>query len=282
MVNVADLFQLFGEIAGVDVRKVVPKSRLLDSVSMLPYLTNPSQASLRAYNFTQTGINISAHDERPGPCVITLPASGPAIVNTCVQLFPQKALCETEGGTWYGVGATPTAYASCCDLLQAMPQLGFDILPLSQAAVRNDQFKLIQETNANCSSSAPAGSTTTELQLYRIDEAPVLPLLDFTRLNLITDQNNPTSGLTPEQAVAFRDLNRELSEILNSEAACPGDGNVDGVVDWRDIANWARFRNKGSSWYDFDLPVTNGYDALTNDFDLKFILENLGRTCPPR
>jgi arylsulfatase A-like enzyme len=284
MVNVADLFQLFGEIAGLDVRKLVPKSRLLDSVAMLPYLTNPSQASLRTYNFTQTGINISAHNERPGPCVIRIPASGPAIANTCVQIFPQKGLCEQEGGVWYGTGTTvsPTAYNSCCALQQAMPQLGFDILPLSQAAVRNDEFKLIQATNENCSSSAPPGSTTTEVELYKINEAPVAPLIDFTQLNLIKDQNDPTSGLTPVEAANFRDLSRELSEILNSEAACPGDGNVDGVVDGRDIANWARFRNKGSSWYDFDLPVTNGYDALTNKYDLNFIIQNFGRTCPPR
>ena len=66
MVNVADLFQLFGEMAGLDVRNLVPQSRILDSVSMLPYLTNPSQKSLRTYNFTQTGINISANGVRPG------------------------------------------------------------------------------------------------------------------------------------------------------------------------------------------------------------------------
>src|SRR5262245_38704779 len=58
MVNVADVFQLFGEIAGLDVHKIVPKSRPLDSVSMLPYLTNPKQRSLRSTNFTQTALNI--------------------------------------------------------------------------------------------------------------------------------------------------------------------------------------------------------------------------------
>jgi hypothetical protein len=72
MVNVADLFELFGEIAGVDVRKVVPKSHVLDSASMLPYLTNPNQGSIRTTNFTQTGTNITANGVRPPPCVITL------------------------------------------------------------------------------------------------------------------------------------------------------------------------------------------------------------------
>jgi hypothetical protein len=78
MVNIADLFQLFGEIAGVDAHKVVPKSRILDSQSMLPYLTNPSQRSIRTTNFTQTGNNIHV---APPPCVIPLTTP-----NTCVQL----------------------------------------------------------------------------------------------------------------------------------------------------------------------------------------------------
>jgi len=102
MVNVGDLFQLFGEIAGLNVRELVPASHILDAVSMLPYLTNPSQPSLRKYNFTQTGINISAHNARPGPCVISVPPPPRTpILNTCVQLFPVKALCNkrVESGT---------------------------------------------------------------------------------------------------------------------------------------------------------------------------------------
>ena len=43
MINVVDLFQLFGEIAGLDVRAEVPASHILDSKAVLPYLTNPDQ-----------------------------------------------------------------------------------------------------------------------------------------------------------------------------------------------------------------------------------------------
>jgi len=82
MVNVADLFALFGEIAGVDVNKVVPKAHVLDAVSMLPYLTDPAQGSIRTTNFTQTGINITANGQRPFPCVLES-------LNACVQVFPQ-------------------------------------------------------------------------------------------------------------------------------------------------------------------------------------------------
>jgi len=46
MVNIADLFQLFGELAGVDVHKAVPKSHILDSQTMLPYLTTVNHASI--------------------------------------------------------------------------------------------------------------------------------------------------------------------------------------------------------------------------------------------
>jgi len=280
MVNVADLFQLFGEIAGLNVRSLVPASRILDAVSMLPYLTNPSQDSLRRYNFTQTGINITAHGARPGPCVLTIPPTGTPLVNTCAQIFPQKGLCMQEGGVWYGEGTTasPTPFTSCCALQQAMPQLGFSILPLSQAAVRNYHFKLIQVVSENCTT----GQDESSLQFYRIDEAPVAPLIDFTQLDLITNPSAPTSGMTPEQAAAFLDLQRELTATLGSEAQCPGDGNGDGVVDQLDLANWDLFHKSGSSWYDFNLPSTNGYDALTNQADRNFIVQNLGRTCPPR
>jgi arylsulfatase A-like enzyme len=60
MVNIADVFQLFGEIAGIDVHAVVPPSRPLDSVSMLPYLQESNQRSLRTTNFTQTDSNLKA------------------------------------------------------------------------------------------------------------------------------------------------------------------------------------------------------------------------------
>ncbi|MFL6352010.1 MAG: sulfatase-like hydrolase/transferase [Bryobacteraceae bacterium] len=273
MVNVADLFQLFGEIAGVDVRKVVPRARILDSVSMLPYLTNPSQPSLRSTNFTQTGINISANGARPGPCVLSVPADSP----TCVQIFPQAALCATEGGKWYGPTASGPGYASCCALVESHTIQNLKVLPLAQAAVRNEDFKLIKLTPDACDTEA------IPLQLYRINEAPVLPLIDYPALNLITNQSNPTSGLTPLQAANFTALKNELDNVLDSSPECIGDGNADGVVNGKDISNWARFHKRGSSWYDFYPFSTTGlYDGLTDKRDLHVVLQNLGKTCPPR
>jgi len=95
MVNIADVFELFGELAGVDVHQVVPKSRPLDSVSMLPYLQNPQQASLRKNNFAESEGNIKKDGFSVQPCVL-------AAINACIQLFPSQQLCASEGGEWWG------------------------------------------------------------------------------------------------------------------------------------------------------------------------------------
>jgi hypothetical protein len=97
MVNVADLFELWAEIAGLDVGKIVPRSRVLDSVWMLPYLTQPSRPGVRHYNFAQTGINFTANGARPGPCVLPMALFPPA-TQTCTQLMADKQSCMDEGG----------------------------------------------------------------------------------------------------------------------------------------------------------------------------------------
>ena len=114
MVNAAvDVYQLFGEVAGIDVRQVVPRSHALDAHSLLPYLTNPGQESIRKSNFTQTGTNLQAPGAPIPPCVIQ-----PEGLNVCVQLFPFQALCETEQGVWYGPGGAAGAAGleTCCQV----------------------------------------------------------------------------------------------------------------------------------------------------------------------
>jgi arylsulfatase A-like enzyme len=284
MVNVADLFQLFGEMAGLDVRQYVPPARKVDSVSMLPYLRNPGQRSLREFNFTQTGINISA-TERPGPCVLSIPPKTP-LVRTCVQLFTSPALCAQEQGTWYGPVNGQGGYPTCCALKASNTVPDFDTLPLAQAAVRNDNFKLIQLTEEVCSATGVVTGTTTDYGLYRVNQAVPIPKIDFQFTNLITDPKQPTNGLTPQEKAAFVSLKAELYNILSSEPTCRGDGNSDGVVDSTDIANWQKFNGMGSSWYDFPTldPSTGkyAYDGQTDNGDLAVIVNNLGRTCKPR
>jgi len=45
MVNAVDLFALFGEIGGLNVRAAVPASHILDCAPMLVYLTNSTAGS---------------------------------------------------------------------------------------------------------------------------------------------------------------------------------------------------------------------------------------------
>ncbi|MBV9267319.1 MAG: sulfatase-like hydrolase/transferase, partial [Acidobacteriaceae bacterium] len=131
MVNAADLFELFGEIAGVNVHQIVPASHRLDSVSMLPYLTNPSEPSLRKYNFTQTGDNLRA-GPRPGTCVIG---------NTCSTIVTTASVCGDNGGKWYA------GVSSCCEVPNAAQNM---ISPELQSAIRNQHFKLVETTAMNC------------------------------------------------------------------------------------------------------------------------------------
>jgi hypothetical protein len=271
MVNVADLFELFGEIAGVDVRKVVPKSHVLDSASMLPYLTNPNQGSIRTTNFTQTGTNITANGVRPAPCVITL--TDPP---TCVQVFTSQPLCEFEGGIWYGPdGAAGSAGLPNCCAVNAQTGSNYTILDDSALAIRNDRFKLLQREVPNCNT----GQDDTVREFYEINEVPGL-LVKIDRPdgqdanNLLPDPNlPPDQQLTPEQLANYEALSEELQSLLNSEIPCPGDGNLDKKVNGKDIQDWKFFQalSQGkSSWYDLN------FDGKTDDADLAIIQQHLG------
>src|SRR4030095_4423988 len=138
MVNAAvDVYQLFGEVAGIDVRQVVPLSHALDARPLLPYLTTPGRASIRRSNFTQTGTNFQAPGAPIPPCVIS-----PSTLNVCTQIFTFQALCETEGGVWYGPGgaAGPDGLQTCCQV-QTQVDPNVTLLAHDQWAVRDDQFK---------------------------------------------------------------------------------------------------------------------------------------------
>jgi hypothetical protein len=175
MVSIADLFELFGEIAGVDVHKAVPASHKLDSQPMLAYLTNPHQRSIRQTNFTQTASNI--HPTVPPPCVIAL--TTPA---TCVELVNTAALCHYEGGNWYGPGADGgTSYDSCCSVKRALydpTNTPLQLLPNDQQAVRNDEFKLVRKSVQVCGSTPAGDMAQTVNEFYKVDERVPIPAID--------------------------------------------------------------------------------------------------------
>jgi arylsulfatase A-like enzyme len=278
MVNIADLFQLFGEFAGVDVHKAVPASHILDSQSMLPYLTNVNQRSIRQTNFTQTSSNIHMNDMAPPPCVLTL-----TMPPTCAQLFNVGPLCNFEGGDWYG----PTdpkhgqSYNTCCDVQRAGIYTDTDgnpvtltQLPVDQAATRNDQFKLVRKTVTICGADPSSDTNVVQTELYKINENRTLLKLDKDGDSLCGE--NCPAGLKGANLATFNALANSMTATLMSEPTCTGDGNEDKKVNGKDIVNWAFFNehNGLSSWYDFN------HDGFTNRDDLKtYILPNLGTNC---
>ncbi|NYT44900.1 sulfatase-like hydrolase/transferase [Alcaligenaceae bacterium] len=268
MVNSVDLYSLFGELAGIKLEEALPESRQVDAQPMLAYLTEPDRQSIRSTNYTEMGTNIaSINSTKPPPCVI--PSS-----NVCVQVFPHQGICEDQGGQWYGdggVAGTP-GLDSCCevnDYLASLPAALVDILPYSQRALRNDVYKLVRIERQSC--TGPHIDTVDEL--YKIDQDERNPKLDESGDDLLT-----LAIVPPEAQQNLALLQAEMRSLLESHSACPGDGNLDLVVDSKDIDGWNQFSslNGGrSSWYDFN------HDGLTNTADLIIIQNNMGKDCRP-
>lgn len=269
MVNSVDMYRLFSELGGVDLAQILPASRQVDAQPVLPYLTDPAQTSIRDSNYTEMGTNIaSVTATPPPPCVI--PAS-----NVCVQVFPQQSVCEDQSGIWYGPGGVSGAegLGSCCavnEYLASQGQSIVDVLPDSQRALRNDVFKLVRIERLNCATNLIESSD----EFYFINQEAPRPQLDNAPANLLL----PAHHMTPEMQQQYASLKAEMDSLLNSRVSCPGDGNLDLVVDAQDIENWKRFSTENggkSSWYDFN------HDGLTNEADLAVIEQHLGKDCRP-
>lgn len=281
MVNVADLFALFGEIAGINVRDAVPSTHALDAESMLPYLTDPGASPIRDVNFTHLESNARAPSTVQAPCVIEA-------ANVCTTLFPQVGLCKDEGGVWYGsgspvLGVPEGGFTTCCQvnefrLAQTPPLSTYGILPDLQQAVRNSNYKLLRISGPEWvpASGAVAGQciTNEQYQFYRIDQAKPIPRLD--RPTNPGANNLGTTGLTGEDLSNYNWLVSKLQSINNSVVDCPGDGNLDGVVNAQDVKDyntWATRSGGTSTWFDFN------FDGKTDSVDLATIRANLGKTC---
>jgi hypothetical protein len=266
MVNVADLYSLFGEIAGLDVRQTVP--RPIDSMPMLPYLTNPSQASIRAWNFTQIGPNIQANGAVNGPCTIG---------QACTQIPVSKSVCHDNNGVWWGpdpdeASLQPEGLTRCCNVNAFLASQGQPlpvISPDSSVAIRNDRFKIVQNTTYLYVSQDEQCVSTPQVEFYEVDEAVPIPKLDRDGTQL------PLDSLTHDQQRNYDELSAQLGAILASAPICPGDGNIDSVVDLQDLGNWAFYYQSWglSSVYDFN------FDGLTDVADGAIVAQNLGLDC---
>jgi Sulfatase len=275
MVNVTDLYQLFGELAGIDVHADVTAT--VDAESMLPYLTRPGRASIRKTNYTELGTNQHADGEINGPCQY-----GGGI---CTQIAPTQGVCEDNNGIWWGAGATDPStkgipaqgFKLCCEVAQwqadnpSKNPMVTQIYPLVARAIRNKDFKLVVNSYEAYDAVSDSCVPTSTSEFYRINEKVPTPLLDEAGDDLLTNQPK----LTPRQQNNYNLLSKELASLLASQPICPGDINLDGVVNYLDIAEWGKYQALTglSSWADIN------QDGLTNDADLTIILQNQG-ICP--
>ncbi|MFA5597838.1 MAG: sulfatase-like hydrolase/transferase [Pusillimonas sp.] len=276
MVNMVDLFQFFGELAGLDAHKEVPHT--IDSAGILPYLKDPGQGSLRTVNFTQGGLNEQANGGRNGPCVMS---------TACTVIPTSKSVCEDNLGVYWGPGYTsasviPTnppgkGYATCADVNEARykaspPQDLLALVPESSVAVRNDRYKLVVNTSVDYDPATDGHKKVVTEELFEVNQARPVPLLDTVDRNLL-----PTAD--PQLTAVYQDLRTKMDNILASSPACPGDGNMDGVVNAADLDNWRKIAREWglSSVYDFLTPALR--DGKTDYKDEAVIQANLNKTC---
>jgi hypothetical protein len=240
---------------------------------MLPYLKNPSQPSIRKTNYTEIGTNQHANGAINGPCVY----SG----TSCTQIAPTKGVCEDNNGVWWGPGSTvgpSEGLPLCCDVAvwqhdnDYTPMVN-SIYPLQAYAIRNAHYKLVINKYQSYDATANACAATTSTEFYEINEDVPIPKLDTSDLNLLASGMPP---LTREEQKNYDALTARLNRLLASQPACPGDINLDGVVNQADIDQWSVFQALSmglSSWADLN------QDGLTNGADLDTIQQNLG-PCP--
>jgi len=121
---------------------------------------------------------------------------------------------------------------------------------------------------AYVSQAQPCVDTTTT-EFYEINEAVPKPKLDAQGSEL------PLDNLTPEQQRNYNALSAQLETLLTSQPACPGDGNLDFVVDQEDLDDWSFYSDAYglSSIYDLN------FDGLTDADDEAIIQQNLGLNC---
>lgn len=236
---------------------------------MLPYLNNPEQAPIRTWNYTEVGLNFQPNGEINGPCV----------VGSCTQIPNIRSICEDNNGTWWGkdndasingVVAPVQGFQYCAQALDFVTKNGgdaFDITPLVSIAIRNDRFKLVENTFKACDFDLCADNVV--LELFEIDQPLNTPWLDRE------DSELPLDQLTTTQENAFQELTSQLAAIRATVTDCPGDGNIDGLVNDQDLQEWAKYADSTglSSVYDFNL------DGLTDNLDEDVIIANLGLDC---
>jgi hypothetical protein len=274
---------------------------------MLPYLTDPGQKPIRKFSFTQLGVGIFETPvtvPKPSPACVPN-RSWPCVPGTqCVEgLIGNEARCLDNAGTWYGPsdscadGDDPCNPAclpkltNCCEYVNGPNPKNETrtISPIQQYAVRNRDFKLVRLDLEDCTApidpSTPPSQrpfpwaqfgTKTVIEFYPLTPAAgnhTPAGMDSPDENLLKDCQNPAACLTPPQQQNFNQLTNELNRVLNSEPACPGDGNLDKVVNQLDLDGVNAFMGSNPSFFDFNL------DGQTDNLDRNIVLQNFGTHC---
>lgn len=268
MVNGVDLFQLFGEIARVDVRAAVPPSHVLDAEPVLGYLTNPNLPSVRRDSFSMLGIGLKPPSVRQWPCVVQVGTSF-TIVNDV--LFTSPGPCEDLGGTWFGPTASQPSppYPTACDIKDARLFGNLMITPTRVWTLRNARYKLVKVERPVCD------RYLGEFEFYDLTpNPPSNPVgLDLAPTDLLL--NGQTTFLKPEQKANFDELTGRLQTLLASEPLCYGDGNLDKRVNLSDLYGVSGNLGKPSV-FDFNR------DGVTNSDDAQCVQRNFGNDCRAR
>jgi hypothetical protein len=168
-------------------------------------------------------------------------------------------------------GAPPDGFTYCCEVnafvvANHLVDMPYTITPLVSVGIRNDHYKIVQNSlNAYVSQEQPC-VRRTDTEFYEIDEAVPVPKLDKEGTEL------PLNALTHEQQRNFDELAAQLAFIRASVPDCPGDGNIDFVVDGKDLVDWGFYSETYglSSVYDLNI------DGLTNAADQSIIQQKPG------
>ncbi|MDA8660063.1 sulfatase-like hydrolase/transferase [Luminiphilus sp.] len=267
MTNIIDLYHLFAVLGEHEL--TAPEHLRLDIRHLFPYMIEENPKPQRRFNFTYSGRNIQ--NQTPDPCILP-------DLNICLQLFPQEAVCKSEGGDWYGEGGVVEgqSFSSCCavnDYFVITGQPTVDILAETQAAIRNDSFKLLKFEEPNCDAG---GALEPRLEMYALSAGAASPEGNLDNLAASDLLARGDGELNAVQQTNYEQLTLQMDKALAGEPECTGDGNMDYVIDDKDLDAWAFWQEETSgqsSWYDINL------DGLTDEADQQIILDNMGVTC---
>lgn len=271
MVNCVDLFELWGELADLDVREAIPPGRVLDSSPVLPYLVDPASPSQREHNFAE--YLAPTLDSICYPCLI---AAAPGVEVCTDTILSTQQLCETQGGTWFGPGSgfckdgdCPT---DCCEL-KALGVEFSKVVFANQRTITDGRWKLVQNDLGSCDTSA------CEFELYDLSDCPFAAQLFGRGI----DNNGPAGcnkmgaecGLPTESEAleAYLRLRAELEALRASAIPCVGDIDLDGQVGASDLSAML-------GWWGGSSTADLNNDGVTDGGDLPLLLSNWG-SCGP-